>query len=119
MNYRLKLPTNWRIHDIFHAALLTPYEETRAHGPNYPQPPPEIVNGEPEWEVERIIRHKGTKKRQYQVKWRGYDEYTWEPEENLANADAILKDYWTRKKAQESCKRTREARNSTNSTQSD
>ncbi len=33
--YRLKLPTNWRIHDIFHASLLMPYHETQAHSPNF------------------------------------------------------------------------------------
>src|SRR6266568_5152178 len=35
VNYRLKLPTQWSIHDIFHIDLLTPYRETITHGPNY------------------------------------------------------------------------------------
>src|SRR4030088_994207 len=60
VNYRLKVP--WKIHDVFHASLLMPYKENEVHGPNYERPPPEIINDEPEWEVERIIRHKGTKK---------------------------------------------------------
>jgi len=33
--YRLELPTNWRIHNVFHASLLMPYHETQAHGPNF------------------------------------------------------------------------------------
>ena len=30
--YCLELPVNWRVHDVFHASLLTPYHETQAHG---------------------------------------------------------------------------------------
>ncbi len=26
--YRLELPINWRVHNVFHASLLTPYHET-------------------------------------------------------------------------------------------
>jgi hypothetical protein len=93
VNYRLRLP--WKIHDVFHAGLLTPYEETRVHGPNFLQPPPDILDGEPEWEVERIMHHKGTKNKQYQVKWKGYEDLSWEPEENLSNAQSALEDYWS------------------------
>ena len=35
--------------------LLTPYIETQAYRENYPQPPPEITNGEEEYKVEMII----------------------------------------------------------------
>ena len=49
--YRLKLPPHWKIHDIFHASLLTAYKETNIHGPNFIEPPPDIIEGEPEWEV--------------------------------------------------------------------
>jgi len=50
--YQLTLPINWRIHDIFHVSLLTPFHETTAHGPNYTHPPPDLINGEEEFEVE-------------------------------------------------------------------
>ena len=53
--YKLQLPPTWKIHDVFHASLLTPYKETSQHGPNFLEPPPEIIEGEPEWEVEKII----------------------------------------------------------------
>jgi hypothetical protein len=36
--YRLELPASWRIHDVFHASLLSPYQETTAHGPNFSRP---------------------------------------------------------------------------------
>src|SRR6201985_3931703 len=51
--YRLKLPLQWKIHNAFHASLLMPYKETSAHGPNFPRPIPEIVEGQEEYEVER------------------------------------------------------------------
>jgi len=33
--FQLDLPPSWRIHDVFHASLLTSFRETPAHGPNY------------------------------------------------------------------------------------
>ncbi len=56
--YCLKLPTNWRIHNVFHASLLTPYHETQAHGPNFTQPPPDLIDGENEYKVKRIVTHR-------------------------------------------------------------
>ncbi len=50
--YQLELPVNWRIHNMFHASLLTPYHETQAHGPNFTQPLPDLIDGEEEYEVE-------------------------------------------------------------------
>ena len=54
--YKLKLPVTWKIHNVFHASLLTPYKETDQHGPNFLEPPPDITEGEPEWEVEQILQ---------------------------------------------------------------
>jgi len=73
--YHLKLPTFWKIHDVFHASLLTPYKETEQHGPNFLEPLPEILDGEPEWEVEKVLRERSFghwKKKQYLVCWKGY-----------------------------------------------
>ena len=44
--------------DSFHVALLTPYKENDVHGPNFPCPPPDLVEGQKEWEIEQIVRHK-------------------------------------------------------------
>ena len=54
--YKLKLPVMWKIHDVFHTSLLMPYKETDQHSPNFLEPPPDIIEGEPEWEVEQILQ---------------------------------------------------------------
>ncbi len=77
VNYRLKLPTQWSIHDVFHIDLLTPYQETDIHGSNYSRPAPDLVNNEEEYKVEKILdtRQFGRRcKRQYLIKWRGYPD---------------------------------------------
>jgi len=73
--YQLALPISWRIHDVFHASLLNPYHETDAHSPNFTRPPPDLIEGEEEFEVERIIAHRTfeqSKHLQYLLKWKGY-----------------------------------------------
>ncbi len=55
--YQLTLPTNWRIHNVFHTSLLNPYHETTVHGPNFTRPPLDLIEGEEEFEVERIVAH--------------------------------------------------------------
>jgi hypothetical protein len=53
--YRLEIPRQWKIHNVFHANLLTPYKEMELHGPNFTRPPPDLIDGEPEYEVEKIL----------------------------------------------------------------
>jgi chromodomain protein Y len=64
------------------------------------RPPPDLIDGNEEYEVEVILTHQTYKNRQtrYLVKWKGYDssENTWEPESNLSNAEEELSDYKTR-----------------------
>jgi hypothetical protein len=75
ITYQLTLPHQWKIHDVFHVDLLTPYVETDFHGPNYTRPPPDLINGEEEYEVKNILksrRHSRGRKVQYLVKWKGY-----------------------------------------------
>jgi hypothetical protein len=81
--YQLHLPASWRIHDIFHVSLLLPYCETTAHGPNFTQPPPDLIGGEEEYEVEAILNHQchgRSRTLQYLIKWKGYphSDNTWE-----------------------------------------
>jgi hypothetical protein len=55
VNYCLQLPTQWSIHDVFHTDLLTPYHETLTHSANYQCPPPDLIDGVEEYEVERVL----------------------------------------------------------------
>ena len=92
--YQLTLPTQWKqkgIHDVFHASLLTPYHETQAHGVNHLEPPPDIIEGEEEYEVEKVLDSKRmgrNKKLHYLIRWKGYSKAhdTWEPEGNVEHA---------------------------------
>jgi hypothetical protein len=96
VTFRLRLPPTWKIHDVFHASLLTSYKETMEHGPNYSNPPGDLIGGEEEFELDRILSHRGTRgRRQYLVSWKGYfaAENTWEPEGNLKHVQTILRAY--------------------------
>ena len=55
--YQIKLPASWGIHNVFHASLLSPYHEMVTFGPNFSHPPPDLIGGEEEYEVERILSH--------------------------------------------------------------
>ena len=99
LNYRLSLPESWRIHPVFHASLLSPFKHTDIHGENFIRPPPDLIEEQPEYEVEAIISHRRSGKgRAYLVKWKGYptSENTWEPERNLYNTREMLNQYKTR-----------------------
>jgi hypothetical protein len=77
VNYRLELPTQWHIHDVFHTDLLTPYRETPTHGANYQRPPPDLVEGVEEYEVEKVLdshRYGHGRKLQYLIAWKGYPD---------------------------------------------
>ena len=58
ITYKLKLPDQWKIHLVFHASLLTPFRETEAHGPNYTNPPPDLIEDEEQYEIKAILAHR-------------------------------------------------------------
>ena len=96
VSYQLKLPTTWKIHNVFHASLLTPYKETTINRQQYQEPTPDLVDGQPEWEVEHIL---GARKRrnqlQYLVRWKGFSEAhdSWEPLTHI-NADQRIREFY-------------------------
>lgn len=99
--YRLQLPNKWKVHDVFHGSMLTPYHETTEHGRNYIEPPPDIVEGEEEYEVENILSHRIRRgKQEYLVSWKGYSasENEWLTETNLQHAKDTLRTYKKRHK---------------------
>ena len=101
LSYRLKLPVQWKIHDTFHACLLTPFKENGVHGPNYIRPPPDIINKEEQYEVEAILQHRRQGKGwKYFVKWKDYpsSKNSWEPVSHLTNAKDTLEAYKKRHK---------------------
>jgi hypothetical protein len=96
ITYQLMLPHQWKIHDVFHVDLLTPYVETEFHGPNYMRPPPDLIDREEEYEVESILksrRHGRGRKVQYLVKWKGYadSDNEWVNWDNMHADEALEK----------------------------
>ena len=57
VTYRLKLPQEWKIHNVFHATLLKPYTETETYGESYTRPPPKLLEEQEVYEVETIVKH--------------------------------------------------------------
>jgi hypothetical protein len=53
--YRLTLPPSWKIHNVFHISLLTPYKETEEHGTNFAELPPELIKEHKEYEVKQVL----------------------------------------------------------------
>ena len=97
ITYQLELPDQWKIHDVFHVDLLTPYQETELHGPNFTKPPPDLINGEEEYEVEEILqsrRYGRGRKIQYLIKWKGYpdSDNQWIDADDV-HADEALADF--------------------------
>ncbi len=100
--YRLQLPSTMTIHNVFHVSLLKEYKQ----GSFRPPPVPLEIEGELEYEVEKILLHREKKvggknksttiKKEYLIKWSGYgpEHCTWEPEAHLTNAAECLRDYW-------------------------
>ena len=96
LTYCLCLLSTWKIHNVFHASLLSSYKETEAHGPNFSKPPPDLIGTEEEYKVKQIISHQGTAgRRKYLTAWKGYSslENTWKPKSNLQHAPKILGAY--------------------------
>src|SRR5580692_1534095 len=52
--FKLDLPPNMRIHNVFHSDLLLPYKETEAYGQPFSRPAPDLIDGEEEYEIESI-----------------------------------------------------------------
>jgi len=101
VSYKLELPTQWKIHPVIHANLLTPYKETALHSPNFTRPPPDLINGEEEYEakeVQKVHRQGRGRKLHYLIKWKGFpmSDSTWEPVEHLKHTPELITDFYRR-----------------------
>jgi hypothetical protein len=77
MSFTLRLPSTIRIHPVFHVSQLEPEFPNSFEDREQPPPPPLIVEGSPEYLIERIIDSKYNRVRRrcqllYHVKWVGY-----------------------------------------------
>ena len=106
--FKLNISDRWKIHPVFHVSLLEPYRVSVRPGREQPPQEPEEVEGDLEWEVEKIVkseiitysrrlpgRHRMNREfreLRYFVKWKGCseDENTWEPPEHLEHAKELV-----------------------------
>jgi Chromo (CHRromatin Organisation MOdifier) domain len=96
VTYRLKLPTIWKIHNVFHAVLLKPYIKTEVHGENFSRPIPDILDDGEVYKVETILKHQRRgRSYQYLIKLEGYliSEASWEPKEAFSDDGNLLSLY--------------------------
>jgi RNase H-like domain found in reverse transcriptase/Reverse transcriptase (RNA-dependent DNA polymerase)/Integrase zinc binding domain/Chromo (CHRromatin Organisation MOdifier) domain/Retroviral aspartyl protease len=98
VSFRLELPPQMKIHDIFHVDRFRPYHPSpeslgqRTHA----RPPPDIVEGQEEFEAESILEHRTRRnRREFLVLWKGYphEDATWEPASNLTHSPLVLQKY--------------------------
>ena len=104
-SYQSKLPPQWKIHDVFHATLLTPYKETTLNGQSYQEPVPDLVNGQPEWEVESILEVRRWRNQlQFLVRWKEFSEAhdSWEPAKDV-HANELVEEFYKRHPAAICC----------------
>ncbi|ESK82305.1 hypothetical protein Moror_5420 [Moniliophthora roreri MCA 2997] len=96
VTYRLKLPHQWNIQPVFHATLLMLFKETKAHGPSFMEPPPDLIEGFKEYEVEAIVGHRPKKRPQeFLMSYTGYDSShnQWIRTKGMVNCLDIYKGY--------------------------
>ena len=93
--YRLHLPSDMKMHPVFHVSLLKPWAvDGRLHPPH----PRLLLDGQLVWTVDRILDHReGQRKNltEFLIRWEGYDKAndSWEPEANIFDPK-LVQDYW-------------------------
>ena len=93
--YRIDLPTSIKVYNVINASKLRKAANNPLLGQIEDKPPPIEVDGEYEWEVEKILGVRVLRRQlRYRVKWVGVDddpiEYLLE---DLKNSPLALKDF--------------------------
>ena len=91
----LELPSTVKIHPVVNVSRIQRYVG-QIEGQRKKQPAPVVIEGEEEWEVERILNKQWIKgKDKYLVQWKGFtaESDTWEEKENLENAKEAIEEY--------------------------
>jgi transposase InsO family protein len=105
--YRLRLPDNWRIHDVVNVSQLEDWvadpNDANSHAnPNEDVDLPKEVATLSSYDVEAVVDHRWTKKGgihhlEYLVRWEGDwpqgQKETWEPEDHLRDAPEAVAIY--------------------------
>jgi len=96
--YQFKLPHRLRqLHPVFNVVKLsaTPDDPIPGRKPQAP-PPPIVVDGEPEWEVEEVLDSCWHRRRfQFLIKWKGFsrEHSSWEVAFDVKAPDLVTKYY--------------------------
>ena len=96
---KLRLPSSMRIHLVVNFSRIVRYKE-QVKGQKKEEGKPVEVEGVKEWEVENILNKKKTRGvAKYLVWWKGFtaEGDTWKREENLKNAEELIKVFEQRK----------------------
>lgn len=101
----LRLPPNMHaIHPVFHISQLQPHTPNSIPNRTSSPPPPVIIDGEPEFEISKILDSKEDQRRRckllYLVRWAGYEgtdeETSWILATELGNASELVSDFHNR-----------------------
>jgi len=91
----LELPSTIKIHPVVNVSRIHRYVG-QVQGQKKEQPLPVIIEGEEEWEVERILNKWWIRgKDKYLVHWKGFtaESDTWEGRKNLENAKEAIEEF--------------------------
>ena len=91
----LELPATVRIHLVVNISRIKQYID-QVNGQRKETPQPIMVEGEEEWEVEKILNKRKVRgKGKFLVRWKGFtaEGDTWESRENLRNAGDASKEF--------------------------
>jgi len=92
---KLELPSTVKIHPVVNVSRIRRYVG-QVEGQKKERPAPVIIEGEEEWEVERILNKRKVRgKNKYLVRWKGFmaESNIWEGRENLKNVQEAIEEF--------------------------